>query len=122
MDGIADIRGGNTPVGKKYTNKRKNSPRLLEPIASCCGSGDVYELVFNETYIKYIVIREDLQHEKQVISYEIDGFDGDKWVKISARSGIDNNYIEKVNKRLTAVRLICSAFKNTPVIEEFSVY
>ena len=98
--------------------------RFKIPLKQISGEGDRLEIKFNNpTEINHVVLQEDMKYGQRILSYCIEGFQHDKWVKLYEGSSVGNKKIDNFNNiEVERIKVNFLKYKATPRIKNFSVY
>ena len=98
--------------------------RFSTPIKQSFGEGESLEMIFKKPLaLNHVVMQEDLSKGQRVLSYIIEGYVQNKWIKLYEGSSVGNKKIDYFSTvEVEKIRVRFLKFKATPQIRKFAVY
>ncbi len=107
---------------KKFGQEIKK--RFSKPLKQTSGEGEILEMVFNKpATLNHVILQEDIGKGQRVLSYVIEGYNQNKWIKLVEGTSVGNKKIDHFNTVETEkIRVRFIKVKATPQIRNFAVY
>ena len=98
--------------------------RFSTPVKQTSGEGESLEILFKKPVaLNHVVLQEDLSKGQRVLSYIIEGYVQNKWIKLYEGSSVGNKKIDHFNTVVVEkIRVRFLKFKGTPLLKNFAVY
>jgi alpha-L-fucosidase len=98
--------------------------RFSAPVKETSGIAESLEILFKKpTSLNHVILQEDLSKGQRVLSYIIEGYIQNKWIRLYEGSSVGNKKIDHFKTvEVEKIRVLFLKFKAVPQIKKFAVY
>jgi len=116
------IPGSHRELYKKFGQEIKQ--RFSKPLKQTSGEGESLEMVFKKpAEINHVILQEDIGKGQRVLSYVIESYNQNKWIKLVEGTSVGNKKIDHFNTtEAEKIRVRFIKVKANPQITNFAVY